>query len=60
MNEIQTIQRIHDRYDAERDVIPGAPAVTWADEQLAQAIDILLDRIFALQTRVKWLEDGQK
>ena len=49
---------IYDRYNAENDIIPGAPMVTWADYSLAQCIEELEDRIYDLQRRIDKLEDG--
>lgn len=48
---IQTdIQQIKDLYNADNDVIPGTPRVTWTDRQLLDMIEILLDRIESLES----------
>jgi hypothetical protein len=48
------IKRLKQRYNPDNDLIPGAPAVTWADRQLLAIIE-------ALEERVKELEgDGAK
>ena len=49
---------IYDRYNAENDIIPGAPMVTWAEYSLAQCIEELEDRIYKLERLVEALEDG--
>lgn len=48
--------RAMNRYDPEKDLIPGAPVVTWADMQAFEAIMALLRLIENLQQRVEELE----
>ena len=48
--------RIHARYDADNDMRPDGPPVTWAEEQLAQLIDRMKARIDALEQRIQALE----
>ena len=47
---------IYDRYNAENDIIPDAPPVTWADYSLAQCIEELEDRIYVLERHIDSLE----
>jgi len=50
---IVAVQR---RYDAENDV-PVGPAVTWADNQIASAVDDLLKYVYQLEKRIEKLEE---
>lgn len=55
MSTIQTsiikdkIERMRDRYNPENDTIPGAPSVTWADDQLVDMIEKLVIAVEHLQ-----------
>ena len=50
------LSTINHRYDAENDVTPGAPMVTWADYSLAECIEELESRIYVLERRINSLE----
>lgn len=52
-NRIEAIER---RYDPENDTIPGAPAVTWADGQLLDCIERLVDVVEDLQDQINTLQ----
>lgn len=39
------IERIEQRYNGDNDIIPGAPVVTWADNELLVIIKKLIERI---------------
>jgi hypothetical protein len=45
--------RLERRYDAENDTTPGAPTVTWADMQIAEAIMALANAIDDLYERLE-------
>lgn len=46
------LETVAGRYDAEHDIIPDAPVVTWADRQLLEMIEDLLKVIKDLQATV--------
>jgi hypothetical protein len=48
-NHIESMER---RYNPECDVIPGAPSVTWADEQLLYMIKHLVIVVEDLQDQI--------
>lgn len=50
------LRKIEKQYDAERDLIPGGPAVTWAEMELAWTLDDLIDEVHKLKDQVKALE----
>lgn len=57
------IEKIHRRYNAENDTIPGGPMVTWAECDLAvvvgelfSTIETLQDAVIELDNRIKKLE----
>ena len=52
------LQRIRSRYDAEFDLIPNGPRVTWAEEDLADAVERLLHRVEELEAQVARLQEG--
>jgi hypothetical protein len=56
----QTIEtettRAMNRYNAENDIIPGTPVVTWADQTAYEQIIRLLHLVENLQQRVEELE----
>lgn len=51
------LRRIENRYDPEHDTIPGAPAVTWADDELVEAIRRLVIIVEDLQDQIGTLQD---
>lgn len=54
------IRRLEERYDADHDTQPGAPAVTWADMELLRIIVQLTQAIEALEMRVSELTDARR
>lgn len=50
------IDIIQKKYDPENDTIPGAPAVTWTDMQLAYIADRLRHKVKELEARIEQLE----
>ena len=52
-NKIQAVER---RYNAENDIIPGAPAVTYTDLQLLEIVKDLLETNKYLMARIEQLE----
>lgn len=48
--------KIHSRYNAEFDYRPEGPEITWAEDDLADCIEILTRMINELQTKVTYLE----
>ena len=50
------LERLEHRYDADSDLIPGAPAVTWADNVLAEIVSYQQTEIALLTMRVEQLE----
>jgi hypothetical protein len=54
MNGIDiAIERIHNRYNPERDTPADGVIVTWTDEQLAQCVSMLLNRLEELERKVE-------
>jgi len=51
-----SIDRISGRYDAEFDVIPGGPPVTWVDMELVSIIRRQQEQIHMLDDRLRNLE----
>jgi len=54
-----TIDHLSNRYDAENDVIPGAPAVTYVDMRLLDAIGNLVHVVEGLQSQIDELKSSQ-
>lgn len=50
------IDRLKRHYDADNDLIPGAPRVTWADNELIELIEILTNEVMDLRQRLKELD----
>lgn len=50
------IKKLEDQYDANDDVVPGAPIVTWADKQLLDLIKGLGDQIEVLREEIEALK----
>ena len=46
---------VENRYDAENDLIPGAPAVTWADRKLLDMVLDLTQIVEDLQAQINGL-----
>ena len=44
-----TIHELEEKYDADNDIMPGLPDVTWCDYQLLQLIKKLEKRVAALE-----------
>lgn len=63
MQSIQTIiirertEKILGRYNPENDTIPGAPSVTWTDQQLMECIDRLVIVVEDLQDQIQALDE---
>ena len=57
MDVNRMIEGIEDRYNADNDIIPNAPLVTWADYELLELIKYLLDEVEDLQKEVSVLLD---
>lgn len=55
-NVIRGLEYVQNRYDAENDVIPGAPAVTWADNQLAECVAELVNVVDKLKKELETLK----
>jgi hypothetical protein len=53
----QTIERLNDLYNPERDLIIGAPRVTHTDYKIVEMISDLLSHVKALESRISELED---
>lgn len=49
------INRINEHYDGDHDIMPGAPRVFWADEQLAEAVAALVEVINLQQAQINTL-----
>lgn len=47
------IENLKNQYNADRDLIPGAPLVTWTDRQLLEVIERLEARITTLEAQIK-------
>jgi cell division protein FtsB len=54
------IEKIESRYDAEFDLIPDGPRVTWAEFELAYALKKLLARVEELEAQVERLQSGSE
>lgn len=50
------LEKIEHYYNAESDMIPGGPDVTWAEYLLASVCDDLLDEVAKLRKRTEELE----
>lgn len=50
------IDGLKSHYDADNDLIPGAPIVTWADNELIELIEILMNEVMDLRQRLKELD----
>jgi hypothetical protein len=48
-----TIEQVERRYNAENDIIPGTPFVTWADHQLLELVHELAGIVEAQQTDIE-------
>lgn len=56
-NRIESnLHTLDNRYDAENDIIPGAPKVTHTDWLLSDCIENLLMEVIALKKRMASLE----
>jgi hypothetical protein len=55
----QTIVALERRYNADNDLIPGAPLVTWTDSKIVEITDQLLAYILQLEQRIITLEKKQ-
>jgi len=49
------IERVERRYNAENDIIPGAPSVTWADNELLEMVKRLVIVVEDLQDQIETL-----
>lgn len=58
-NTLYNLVKIDNRYNPERDTIPGGPMVTWAEYDLSQAIKELTQAVELLEKRVAVLEEGK-
>lgn len=52
----RSVKAIEHRYNAENDIIPGAPAVTWADNELLEIIKHLVIVAEYLQDQIDQLK----
>lgn len=52
-------EKIENRYNPEKDMIPGGPLVTWAEYDLAQAVNELTQVVKLLAEKVATLEEGK-
>jgi len=55
-----TIDHLSNRYDAENDIIPYAPAVTFTDRMLLDAIGDLVNIVEGLQSQIDELKGSQQ
>ena len=56
---ITNVERVERRYNPERDLIPGGPDVTWADNEILNMIRTLAQAVDQLQAQVKELQEGR-
>lgn len=56
-DKVESIERL---YNGDHDLIPGAPVVTWTDNQLACAITRMLTVIESLNDRIAVLENERR
>lgn len=54
------IGKIEGRYNGDNDLIPGAPVVTWTDNQLADALSRAVTIIEELNDRITVLEQDKR
>ena len=52
----RNIEEVQRRYDPENDT-PVGPAVTWADDHIADAVSDLLEYVYSLEKRIEKLEE---
>lgn len=53
------VDRLHGYHDADNDTVPGLPIVTWADSQLLELIEILLNEVLSLKEKINQLENSK-
>jgi len=54
---ITKVERVERRYNADREVIPGGPDVTWADNEILDMVRTLAQAVDQLQAQVKELQE---
>ena len=52
----EKVERLGGRYNAENDIVPGQPIVSWADMELAEAVNKLAEVVNELERRIEELE----